>query len=69
VRAQISAANPPLRYLALLPASISKINKNYINPIIKSPQSTDEREKEGSPSFKRSIQRGSASLKALIFLI
>ena len=32
----------------------SKINKNYINPNRKSPQSIDEREKEGSPSFKRS---------------
>ena len=32
----------------------SNINKNYINPKKKSPQSRDEREKEGSPSFKRS---------------
>ena len=32
----------------------TKKNKNYINPKIKSPQSIDEREKEGSPSFKRS---------------
>ena len=38
----------------------SKINKNYINPKRKSPQTTNERAKECSPSFKR---RGSARLK------